>query len=283
LYFLVGAVFFIWLTLFYQEKQRNLLVNFFDIGQGDAIFVEAPGGNQILIDGGPGDRVLAKLGEELPFWDRSLDLLVLTHPHADHLDGLLEVLKRYKVGMVVETGDEYDTPEYQEWRNLLREKNIPVVLARFGQEISLGGGVRLDIFYPFRDYQGVLLKNPHEANIVSRLSYGRDSFLFTGDGEKATEYEMLFIARAGTYGNFLNLSSDVLKVGHHGSKTSSSEDFARAVGPNLAVISAGKDNSYGHPHQATLDTLAKLNIPVSRTDEKGDIKIESDGEKWWFK
>src|SRR3989338_358503 len=119
---LVGAAYLIWSAVFYYEGRQNLLITFFDVGQGDAIFVEDPNGNQILIDGGPGNAILAKLGRTLPFWDRSIDLLVLTHPHADHLDGLLEVLKRYRVDTVIESGIFYSLPEYQEWHDLLKKK-----------------------------------------------------------------------------------------------------------------------------------------------------------------
>ena len=270
---LVVAVFVIWYAVFYFERHQNLLVTFFDVGQGDAIFIEAPNGNQVLIDGGPDNRILSKLGETMPFWDRSVDLLILTHPHADHLDGLLEVLKRYNIGAVLESGVEYSLPEYKEWHDLLAVKKTPVFLARAGQEINAGSGVMIDVFSPFEKVGGKSTENPHNENIVSRLKYGSGSILLMGDAEKLIEYRLLF-------DNYIKLKSDVLKVGHHGSKTSSSEDFIKAVSSKIAIISVGRKNKYGHPYQEILERLKKFGINVLRTDIDGDIEFESDGRQF---
>ena len=273
LLFLLFVVVLIWYAVFYFESRQNLLVTFFDIGQGDAVFIEAPNGNQILVDGGPSDKVLAKLGQALPFWDRSIDLLVLTHTHADHLDGLLEVLKRYQIGAVLESGASYSLPEYEEWGRLLKEKNVPVVIARRGQKVSFAQTGQLDIFSPFENFVGASLKNPHDANIVSRLSYGKNSFLLTGDAEKPLEYRLLW-ADPGV------LKSDILKIGHHGSKTSSSEEFLKTVSPKVAVIQVGRKNRYGHPTQEVLERLAEAGIAVLRNDLDGDVGFVSDGIKF---
>lgn len=270
---LLAAVILIWHSVFYFEEHQNLVVTFFDVGQGDAAFIEIPGGNQILIDGGPSRQILSKLGRALPFWDRSIDLLILTHPHADHLDGLLEVLKRYKVDLVLESGVEHSIPEYQEWRELLKTKKNPVVIARFGQKINLGHGARLDIFHPFENFTSASVKNVHDANIVSRLRYGRNSILFMGDAEKMIEYRLLFESLDS--GSHI-LNSDILKVGHHGSKTSSPEEFLQAVSPETAIIQVGRKNKYGHPAQEVLDRLSVAGAKVFRNDLNGDIKIESD-------
>lgn len=277
---LIISVGVIWYYVFYLENQQNLLVTFFDVGQGDSEFIEIPGGNQILIDGGPTNAILAKLGRTLPFWDRSIDVLLLTHPHADHLDGLLEVLKRYDVGMVVESGVAYSTPEYQEWRDLLKKKNIPVVMARFGQKLDLGYGAELDIFHPFENFSGVSVKNVHEANVVSRLKYGKISYLLMGDAEAPVEYRLVLESKNPSEQSFLKLASDILKIGHHGSKTSSTEIFLKTVSPDLAVISVGRNNRYGHPNQEVVNRLADLDINVLRTDTTGDIKTETDGIKY---
>jgi len=260
----------IWYAVFYFEARQNLLVTFFDIGQGDSIFIEAPNGNQILIDGGPGSAVLSKLGKALPFWDRSLDLLVLTHAHVDHVGGLLEVLKRYRVGAVLESGEKYSTPEYHEWHNLIKEKNIPVVIARRGQVFYIGKDLKLNVLSPFENYNGVSLKNPHEANVSTKLIFGKISVLLMGDAEKSVEYHLF-------NENPVELKSDILKVGHHGSKTSSSEDFLKAVSPKIAVIQVGRKNRYGHPHQEVLDRLSALSVKILRTDLEGDIGFVSDG------
>ncbi len=263
----------VWHTVFYLEAHRNLLVTFFDVGQGDAIFIEVPNGNQILIDGGPNERILTKLGRVLPFWDRSIDMLILTHPHADHLDGLVEVLKRYDVGMVVESGAEHSIPEYQEWRKLLKESGADVVMARAGQRINVGRGIVLDVLSPFDDFDVKTAKDPHDAMVVTRLRHGENSILLMGDAEKSIEYRLLF--ESGL--KFYSLKSKILKVGHHGSKTSTSEEFLRAVSPEVALIQVGKKNRYGHPRQEVLDRLATAGIRLLRNDIDGDIRLESDG------
>lgn len=269
---LLLVVVLVWYAVFYFEARQNLLVSFFDVGQGDSIFIEVPNGNQILVDGGPSDKILAKLGQTLPFWDRSIDLLILTHTHADHLDGLLEVLKRYQIGAVLESGASYSLPEYEEWHRILEEKKVPIVIARRGQKVILAQNGELDIFSPFENFVGASLKNPHDANIVSRLIYGNSSLLLMGDAEKSLEYRLLW-AGPGV------LKSEVLKVGHHGSKTSSSEEFLQAVSPKIAVIQAGRKNRYGHPTQEVLDRLASAGAKILRNDLAGDIILESDGYK----
>ena len=280
LYIVLGtlalAVFMIWYNVFYFESRQNLLITFFDVGQGDAVFMESPDGNQILIDGGPDKTILYKLGQTLPFWDRSLDLLILTHPHADHLDGLLEVLKRYKVGMVMEPGILHSIPEYQEWRNLLEEKKIPVVFVRAGQKIKIGDDFYFDILSPFEDISGQSRKNPHDGTVVTRLVHGENSFLFMGDAEKPIEYRLVWEGDAV-------LDSDVLKVGHHGSKTSSTKEFLEVVTPEIAIIQVGKKNRYGHPTQEVLDRLSTVGAKVLRNDMGGNIMIISDGVGYWVK
>lgn len=264
---------FIWYAVFYVDAHYGLLsVHFFDIGQGDAIFIEAPNGNQLLIDGGPDNAVLAKLGQVMPFWDRSINLLILSHPHADHLDGLIEVLKRYDVGMVIESGVSHSIPEYAEWHNLLREKNVPVVIAKSGQHIDAGGGVALDILSPLENFEGASPKNVHDATVVSRLVYASTSVLLMGDAEEKLEYRLLY---SGT-----PIDSDILKVGHHGSKTSTSEVFLAAVSPEIAVIQVGRKNRYGHPKQEVIDRLAAFGARVFRTDLDGDILLQSNGRSF---
>ncbi len=263
---------FIWYAIFTLEAQDELRLTVFDIGQGDSIFIEAPNGNQVLIDGGPSSAVLGKLGSVMPFWDRSIDLVVLTHPHADHVAGLVEVLKRYDVGMVLESDANYSTAEYAEWHRLLKEKQIPVIIARAGQKIHLSPKTELGILTPLESFVGKSPNNVHDAMVVSKLVYGSSSALLMGDAEKQVEYRLLLSGA--------KLKSDILKVGHHGSKTSTTQDFVRAVSPRYAVISVGRKNRYGHPTQQTLNTLAKFNIPIFRTDQGGDVEFVSDGKRF---
>ncbi len=267
-----GIVAVIWYAVFVVEAGQNLRLTFFDIGQGDSIFIEAPNGTQVLVDGGPGDRVLSKLGEVMPPWDRSIDMLILTHPHADHLDGLLEVLKRYEVTMVMETGVNHTIPEYEEWHRTLQEKNVQVVRPYAGQVVRLSRDATLTILAPFADYEGESPKHLHDSMVVAKLVYGSVEAMLTGDMERGLEFRLM---ERGA-----DMDADILKAGHHGSKTSSSENFLNAVSPEVVVIQSGRNNRYGHPYQEVLDRFAALGIPVLRNDTEGDIRFVSDGSRF---
>ncbi len=266
---LVASSAVVWYAVLYYESRQDLMVTFFDIGQGDAIFIEVPGGNQVLIDGGPNDAILAKLGRVLPFWDRTVDLLILTHPHADHLAGLLEVLKRYEVGMVMESGVNHSIAEYKEWRSILQKKAVPVVIAKTGQKVRLSRSSYIDVFTPFESFEGESPKNIHEATVVSKLVYASTTVLLMGDAERSIEYRLLFSG--------IDIDADILKVGHHGSKTSTSEEFLAAVSPRIAVIQSGKKNRFGHPYQEVLERLKAIGAEILRNDLRGDIQLKSDG------
>lgn len=259
----------IWYAVLSLDAHRNLSIHFFDVGQGDGIFFELPNAVQVLIDGGPGSGILAKLGNVMPFWDRTIDVIIVTHPHVDHIDGLIDVLKRYTVRMVIESGASYSSADYNEFHQLLKEKKVNVIYARRGQHIALSDVARLDILAPIESISGKTLTDIHDAMVVSRLSYGSTTILFMGDAEKAIEYQMLF--------SRMSLVANVLKVGHHGSKTSSVQEFLAAVSPQYAVISAGRKNRYGHPHQEILDRIKAVGARFVRTDTDGDIVFESDG------
>lgn len=275
-WYVLGAVaiaaFFIWQAVFWVEARRDrVFLHVLDVGQGDALLIES-GRTRVLVDGGPDSSVLVKLGSLLPFWDRSIDLIILTHPHADHLDGILEVLKRYDVGTVLETGVNHSIPDYAEWRQVLAEKRIRAVIAEAGQKITLSGGAYLDILAPSKNFANASPKNIHEAMIVPELAYASTAALLMGDAEKPLERALAASGR--------DLRADILKVGHHGSKTSSSEEFLGRVLPKFAVISAGRKNRYGHPHQETLDRLARFAGRILRTDQLGNITFVSDGRNF---
>ncbi len=271
---LLGAVVgLVWYAVFYVEVQRNLVMTAFDVGQGDSVFIETPNGNQVLIDGGPQDAVLAKLGDAMPFWDRTIELVVLTHPHADHLDGLVEVMKRYDVVMVLESGVNHTIPEYEEWRNLLKEKGVKVVIAKAGQRARLSSSAYLDILAPFENFVGESPRHIHDAMIAAKLVHGSTTALFMGDAEKSLEYQLLYSGA--------DMDADILKVGHHGSKTSTTPDFLRAVSPKIVVISVGRRNRYGHPAQEVVDRIAAFGAALFRTDRDGDARFVSDGRNIW--
>lgn len=258
-----------WLTVFDLNRQGSLEVNFFDVGQGDAIFIEMPGNQQILIDGGPGSAVLEKLGEKMPFWDRTIDLLILTHPHDDHLSGFIKVLENYEVENVLWTGVLMETSIFEKWQEAIKETKV--YIAQSGQKV-IAGIVVLEILYPFENLENQKIKEVDNTSIVVRLVFGDNSFLFAGDAFQSVEKQLV--------GKGIFIESDILKVGHHGSKTSSSREFIEEVSPEVAVISVGKDNKYGHPNQETLDTLTKYGIRIFRTDEQGDIKIISNSKNY---
>jgi len=262
---LLVVVLLIWQAVFERTSDNFLKVTFFDVGQGDAIFIETPNHRQILIDGGPDKTVLEKLGQAMLFYDRTIDLIILTHSDADHVAGLIEVLNYYQVKHILTSGFEQDTAVYHKWRKLISEKNIPLTIVQAGQKVILNKEIILEIFWPEQPMTGI--KSANNASVVGRLVYGQTEFLLTGDIDK--KIEKILLTR-----NW-NLESDVLKAAHHGSKTSSSDNFIKAVNPQVAIISVGENNRYKHPH---LDVLERLKDSViHRTDKDGDIKISTDG------
>lgn len=253
--------------LYLEYRDRYLRVYFLDVGQGDAIYVRAPGGHDMLVDGGPSSIVLRLLSEVMPFYDRFIDVVVETHPDADHIGGLPLVIERYGVGVFIEPGVSSPNAIDDELQRIREERGIDTLLARRGMQIDLGGGVSFDILYPDRD---VSYLETNTASIVGQVRYGSTTVMLTGDSPKVVENALLQY-----YGEALQ--SDMLKAGHHGSHTSSGELFVRAISPRYAVISAGKDNRYGHPHKDVVNTFEKLGVHIFRTDESSTVECVSDG------
>lgn len=259
-----------------------LTVAFLNVGQGDAILIDSPSGNQMLIDGGIGRVVLRELGRVMPFYDKTIDVVVATHPDADHIGGLNDILNRYSVGLYMKSGVDNDTSVYRELKSRIDERKaqgkLKTIEARKGMVVDLGDGVIFEILYPIYDMDGI---ETNTASIVGRLVYGQNSFIFTGDSPQNIEEYLVSISQEETFKNSqgfpLELESDVLKVGHHGSRTSTGEIFVNAVSPQYAVISAGKDNRYGHPHREVLDILGKFNVKTINTADLGRIIFKSDG------
>jgi len=260
-----------WLALRGLPDGR-LHVWFLDVGQGDAILIQAPDGRQILVDGGPSPAALGdELGAVLPFWDRSLDLLVLTHPDADHLTGFLPLFERYRIGGVVHNVDPAD-PAAAAWLDLLARHAIAPGRAVRGARLQVGA-VTLTVLNP-GDGAGVAAGgNDNDRSVVLRVDHGPASVLLTGDAGEAAEQAMI---AAG-----LPLDVDILKVAHHGSAGGTSARFLAHVTPELAVISVGTDNRFGHPAGELLDRLA--GVTVLRTDERGRIEAVADGDRWRVK
>ena len=259
----------------FKSSNRGLTFAMLDIGQGDALFIESPTGTQIMFDAGPARKVLGPLARVMSPFDRSIDAIVITNPDADHIGGFLDVLKNYKVGKVFEPGTFNDSKTYQNLEEEIKKQNIPDILARRGMRLDIGGGAMIDILFPDRD---VYTWATNDGSIVARLTYGKTSIMLTGDATTKTEKIIL------GENSPAQLHSTILKVGHHGSRTSTSGEFVRAVAPTYALISDGSNNKYGHPHQETLDTLVQFSAKVFRTDLLGSIIVQSDGHmlRWQY-
>lgn len=239
-----------------------------DVGQGDATFIETPHHHQILIDGGPNQSVLTQLGVVMPFYDRTIDMIILTHPQEDHMFGLVSVLERYQVGAVFMTGVNYTGNTYREFKKLISEKNIPVYQAQQGQHIQFDDGVVLDILYPFNNLTGLdFAGDVNDTSVASRITFGNKQFLVMGDAGMLEETNLI--------NSNQDIDIDVLKVSHHGSRTSTSNLFLEKTTPDIAVISVGAHNKYGHPTKEALGRLASSTI--ERTDINGRVEIQTDG------
>lgn len=263
---------FIWSVIFVEEK-NVLTIAFLDVGQGDAIYMRAPNGNQILIDGGPNKNVLRQLSKVMLFYDRSIDAVIATHPDKDHIGGLPDVLERYEVDFILDSGKEGESATYKELLRLIEVKNIRSIQAKRGMIVVLDNDVYLNILFPDRDVSGV---ESNTASVIVQLVYGDIEFMLTGDSPKTIEEYLVMLDGE-------KLKSDVLKVGHHGSKTSSSESFLGHVSPEYSVISAGVDNRYGHPHEEVIDVLNQFESVILSTQDNGMIVFESDGENIFLK
>ncbi len=257
-------------------RDGRLHVYFFDVGQGDSALIVTPGGRQVLIDGGrDSESVVRALSEVLPFWDRSLDLVIMTHLDEDHAGGLPAVLDRYQVGQALVGAFDQSAPLEPAWKQALARSGTPAIPVSAGHRVDLGQDVRLLFLNPDAEALASPTRNSNNDSLAFLLSHREISFLFTADVEEAAERRML--------SNGAALESDVLKVGHHGSRTSSSDAFLQVVNPSAAVVSAGADNQYGHPHAEVMDRLERVVGPegIYQTARHGTIHFASDGERVW--
>ncbi|MCL4299682.1 MAG: DNA internalization-related competence protein ComEC/Rec2 [Anaerolineae bacterium] len=261
----------VWLAVLSLPDGR-LHVAFLDVGQGDAILITTPDGRQILIDGGPTATDLAwRLGQQMPFWDHSLDMVVNTHPDADHLAGLPPLLDRYQVEQILIPDVGTDSALYREWETQLAKAQLTPTISQAGMELSLGRGITATLLNP--GPAAVREDDPNNHSVVMRLQMGRISFLLPGDIEEPVERNLVWQQAP--------LAATVLKSAHHGSKTSSSEAFLEAVNPQVVVISVGKDNDFGHPSPEVMERYAEHGLTVFRTDEQGTVEFSTDGERLW--
>lgn len=256
----------------------DLKVYFLNVGQGDAEYIKTPGGKDFLIDGGPDNSVLNELGKVMDFGDREINLVILSHPHADHLTGLLEVAKRYKIDEVWETGVEYSSSTYDSFKNEIKknaDQNIPAKIVKAG-DIENFGEIKISVLYPLSSLENQKIDNVNNASIVARLDDKNFSVLFTGDAEEEVQQKLLDK-------NINALHVTVLKVAHHGSSNGLNEEFLKVVRPAIAVIEVGAKNTYGHPAASTINLLKQYAVRIFRTDQNGTVEIVSDGEGYWTK
>lgn len=256
----------------FRTNTATLRIAFLDVGQGDAIFIETPSGKQILIDGGPDDAVLSQLGRVMRPWDHTIDVVIATHGDADHIAGLVDVVSRFSVDTFVYS-DVLSKTAVEDALDTAAIRANRRVTAHQGDRVVTSDGVVLDILAPFGENTS---DDTNERSIVARLSYGEFSVMLTGDAPQDIEAELVH-----QYGT--RLESELLKVGHHGSRTSTDDDFVRNVSPYFGIISAGIDNRYGHPHQEPLDTLRAAGVQILGTYDEGMIVFESDGKRFWRK
>ncbi len=251
----------------------ELEVVFADVGQGDMTIITTPSGRIIVVDGGPDAALAAReLGAKLPFWRRSIDLLILTHPHEDHIAGLSELLRRYRVERVLERRQRFDGAGYAAWRRLVEAEGAEIVSAAPGVRVEFDDGVSVETLAPPLAPLVGTGSDVDNASVVTRIAYGERSFLLAGDIFHEGE---MWLVRSGA-----TLASDALKVAHHGSASSSASEFLAAVSPSAAVISAGRDNRFGHPAEETLERLSAV-LPPSRvyiTAERGAVRFQTDGK-----
>jgi len=267
-----------------SRPDKLLHIYFCDVGQGDAILIQTPQNRQILVDSGQSDQVLNCLSDALPFYDHTLDLVILTHPHADHVGGLIDVLRTYQVEKVVFWQVPYDSADFREFVDLVGEKALSVLEVTAGEILTLDQQTRAEVWYPLSREELEVLdasidpydgEDVNDSSIIFRLVCGSFETLLTGDAPEQVQGLLLEQGEVS--------ESDVLKVAHHGSKDGLDERFLEKLGSRLAVISVGENNRYGHPHKETLEELESAGVEVKRTDRDGTIEVVSDCKTWWVK
>lgn len=261
-FFLLVLVIIVWLNLAFPLG-RPAQIFFLDVGQGDATLVVASSGRSLLVDGGPNQKVIAELSKTLSFWQDEISVVAITHPDLDHIGGLIPVLRKYKVDLVIETGETASTSAYLELEKLIEAKKIKKVLVKRGDMIDLGG-LKVAVLFPDRVVHNW---TENDSSLVLKISNGGKVAILTGDSPKNV---LDYLAEIDCPG----LKSEIVKVGHHGSRTSNSEYFLGCAQSQFAIISAGEKNRYGHPHQEVLDSLQKFGDSILETFKEGRIGFE---------
>jgi len=276
--FVLGALLIVAISVWAavaKAPDKNLHIYFLNVGQGDSEYVRDSSNFDILIDGGPDNSVLAELGDAMPFYDKKIDLVILTHPHADHISGLVEVLNRYEVGEIWLTDAVSTSGEYLEFLKIIQNKNIKTKLVRTGDKLELDK-LKLQVLWPEDSYQNEKVDNLNNTSIVLKLTYGDFSALFTGDAEESVQQQLVNNLAIQQFNNVT-----IFKVPHHGSSNAAYEPFIKIVSPKLAIIEVGENNKFGHPAASTLKKYETIGTKIYRTDRDGRVEIISDGKTYW--
>lgn len=254
------------IAIIFHGKNSPMSVVFLDVGQGDAILI-SEGSQQLLIDGGKdGKLLLEKLGKYIPFWDRKIEAIIVSHPDQDHIGGLIDVAKTYSADSILETKMQSESQTFKKLEQLFVESKVEKIEAKKDVSIKFASGAVAEILYPFETVADISGKDTNIYSVVVKLTIGENKFLFTGDLPTTEENKLL--------ANNLELDVDFLKVAHHGSKYATGDEFLNKVIPTNAIISVGKNNSYGHPNPEVLQRLMQHRANIIRTDESGDVVYE---------
>ncbi len=264
-------VFILAYLTFDLSPKEYLRVSYLNVGQGDATLIQTPQGGKILIDGGRDRTVLSELGKQLPILVKKIDIVIATHDDSDHITGLIDVLQRYDVEVLLISIGENQNTLNQKLIHTAKKRNVKIVQIEKPTIVGSSDGVIMKILFPVKNMDGA---NSNDASIVTQFVYGKNRFLGTGDLPLSGE---IFLAKS--YGE--DLKSDVLKLGHHGSDTSTHPKFLELVRPLVAIVSAGKNNSFGHPHRAVVELVEKFGIKIYRTDRDKTITLYSNGINIW--
>lgn len=278
-FILVGlVVMIIWQEVRFADGKVHIV--FCDVGQGDAIFIRTPQRSDILIDGGPDRKVLDCLSSHMPFWDRTLEVAIVSHPHQDHFAGFIDIVRSYNIVLFATEKLRNDSTAFQTFVGELAQNHIDSRYLLSGSRLKIGDGVELTVLAPTKEFlkrtspKGSIGENGEFASLVLLLSYGEFRVLFTGDAQAGQ-------VREGVEGlGALEGGITVLQVPHHGSKTGLNRQLVEGLFPKLAVISVGKNNRYHHPHEETIKILSEKDIKILRTDMDGEIEIVTDGKTW---
>ena len=263
------VIFLIIIILLFSLYNKNYLqLHFLDVGQGDAILIRTPQGQNILIDGGADNLLLHRLGESMPWWDGTVDYLVISHYHADHMMSLMELLNKYKVKNILVTAHQPDDFLFSVWQDALAQHSLQATIVFAGQTWKLAEDLSMQVFSADSHHEDY-----NDNSLVLKLNYKEVSILLTGDLPSTEEVNVLK--------NNFDLRSEILKVGHHGSKYSSAIEFLQAIQPEICIIQSGLDNRFGHPHQEALSRLGELDCQILDNQQQGTIRIFSDGHDLW--